>query len=170
MCKKQIKVWIWTCFFTVTDGASSQDSLWVLKGFKWPVFGRLTVLAIILPQLLSHDFSSFSSIILTSLSKQTILFHLYNLLQAITVLILPSFQIYNSGCCYSTQTLHKESSNEDGWSLQHRNNHATGNSRTCSPTAEDEIKCQSTAEGWVSKFFMSPTFKKIRDPLLPIFN
>jgi len=87
-------------------------------------------------------------------------------------LLLPGFQLtiqtaYNSD---STQAFCTGSSNQDGRSLQHRNNQATGNSRTCRPAAEDKIKCQSSAERCISKFFMSPTFKKIRDPLLPVFN
>lgn len=54
--------------------------------------------------------------------------------------------------------------------VKHRNNQAIGNPRTCCSTAEDEIKCQSNVEGCASRFFTSPTFKKISDPLLPTFN
>lgn len=55
--------------------------------------GKYTVLAIILLLLFSDDFSSFVSSILASLSKQTILFYLYNLLQAIIALLLPAFHL-----------------------------------------------------------------------------
>lgn len=54
--------------------------------------------------------------------------------------------------------------------LKYRNNQATGKPRNCCSTAKDEIKCQSNAEGYASRFFMSPMFKNLCDPLLPTFN
>lgn len=155
-------------FYSYRDGGSSQDSLWVPKGFERSILVKYTVLAMVLPQLFSDDFSSFSSTISASLSKQTILFHLYNLPSSNYSFAIAKLSAYN--CCYSTEAFYIRSLNRDGWSVQHRNDQTTGNSRTCRPAAEDEIKCQCSAEGCVSKFFMGPAFKKIGDPLLPVFN
>lgn len=94
MHKKQMKsLDLNPYFYSYRDEGSSQDSLWVPKGFEQSILVKYTGLAMVLPQLFSDDFSLFSSTISASLSKQTILFHLYNLLQAIIALLLPSFKL-----------------------------------------------------------------------------
>lgn len=169
MCiKNRWKVWIWTGISTVTemepavDAGSPKDS----NDLCWKVhsFGYHSSTAI-LRWFFFIRFLNFSLSFQANHPVLPIQPPPSNYSFAIA-----SLSSYHSGCFYSTQAFCIDSSNQNGQSLQHRNNQATGNSRTCSPAAEDEIKCQSSAEGCVSKFLMSPTFKKICDPLLPIFN
>lgn len=120
----------------------------------------------VLPQLFSDDISSFFSPILAFLSKQPILFYLYSFLQALGALLLPSFNLQFRLLVLDTGLSYRKHKPE----LKYRNNQTTCKPRTCCSIAKDEIKCQSNAEGYPSRFFMSPMFKKLCDLLLPTFN